>query len=116
MLRFTLLVLVEDVPVPLTVQVVSPGIVPEPLIVKLTLTWVAVVFVPLLGEVTATTGVRPWLTVIECCPDPKALLHATVTVFAPPLSATELVVAELDAAPATVQVVPPGIVGLPLTV
>jgi hypothetical protein len=57
------------------------------------------------------------LTVIEAgVLVPNWFVQDAVIVLAPRLSATELVLVLLEAAPATVQVVPPGIAPEPLTV
>jgi hypothetical protein len=68
------------------------------------------------GDVITTVGTDPRLTVIVAALLPNALVHETLMVFAPVLSATELVVPPLDALPLTVQVVPPAIVAEPSTV
>jgi hypothetical protein len=100
-----------------TVQVVPLGIELPPLTVYTVLIELAVVFVPLTGAMIETSGGPPRLTVIGPAePLPKAFVQLTVIVFAPTASATELVVVLVDAAPFTVQVVPPGIELQPLTV
>ena len=78
----------------------------------------AVVLVPLAGEVIAThpPPQPPKFTVIVAAAVPNEFVHATVMVFAPTTSATEFVLGVVDAAPLTVQVVPDGIVVPPLTV
>jgi hypothetical protein len=77
----------------------------------------AVVFVPSAGEVIATTGTEPRLTVtVAGVLVPNSLEQETVIVLAPVLRATLLVVALEVAVPFTVQVVPPGIEAEPLTV
>ena len=76
-----------------------------------------VVLVLLAGEVIAITGTAPRFTVtVAGVLVPNALVQDTVMVFAPLLRATELVVALVDEAPLTVQVVPLGIEAAPLTV
>ena len=77
---------------------------------------VAEVFVLLAGDVIATTGTPPRVTVTEAEPGPNAFVHATVIVLAPTARVTELVAVLVDAAPLAVQVVPDGIVVAPLTV
>ena len=74
------------------------------------------VFSPLAGAVIATDGTTPRVTVIEFEPLPKMLAQATTIELAPIASAALLVVALLDAAPLTVQLVPPGIAAVPFTV
>ncbi len=79
----------------------------------------AVVFVLLAGEVIATTGTVPRLTVITAgVPAPKALEQATVMVLLPVLSAALLVDGLVEFVPLTVQVVPAGndVPPVPLTV
>ena len=70
----------------------------------------------LLGDVITTTGGAPRFTVIDAETDPSALVHVTVIVLGPVTSVTELVLADTDAAPLTVQVVPAGIVVEPAMV
>lgn len=72
---------------------------------------------PLLGAVITTTGASPRLTVtVVAVPVPKMLVHATTIEFAPRLSAMLFVAVLVEELPLIVQVVPPGIVGPPLTV
>lgn len=81
------------------------------------MTALAAVFVPLLGEVIATLGTDPRLTVIGPADAlPKAFVQLTVMLLAPVARLTLLVAPLAEAAPLTVQVVPPGIVAEPLTV
>ena len=101
---------------PLIVQVVPDGIVDVPLTVNETIIGVPVAVLPLEGEVITTIGAEPRLTVITACPVPNAPVQATVIVLAPVTKLTELVVVLVDATPLTVQVVPDGIVDVPLTV
>ena len=103
--------------VPLTVHVVPDGIVVVALTVYATLTGLLVTLALLAGDVIATTGALPRLTMIDTgVLVPNELAQDTEIVFAPKTSATELVVAVVEAAPLTVQVVPDGIVVAPLTV
>jgi hypothetical protein len=116
-LSATELVIVLLEALPLTVQVVPPGMVEPPSTVYMTLTELEVVLVPVGGSVIATTGARPRVTLtLTGVLGPKALVQETVIVLPPSESATEFVLVLLDALPLTVQVVPPGMVVLPLTV
>ena len=75
-----------------------------------------VTFALLAGDVIATAGALPRLTVIVALPGPNELVQVTVMVLAPTARATELVLGVVDAVPLTVQVVPDGIVVAPPTV
>jgi hypothetical protein len=102
---------------PLIVQVVPPGIVVAPSTVYVTLIGVVVLLLLLAGDVIATTGGLPRTTVTVCVADaPNALVQTTGMLFVPSTSETELVVALVDDAPLTVQVVPAGIDAAPFTV
>lgn len=78
---------------------------------------VAEVLVLSAGEVIATTGTEPRLTVtVAGVPAPKVFEHATV-IRLPPIDSEELLVVALaEGLPPTVHVVPPGIEAFPLTV
>jgi hypothetical protein len=112
----TELVVVLDVLVPLTLHVVPPGMEVPPLTVNATFVDVAVVFVPLTGAVMTTAGPLPKFTFTASLPGPNEFVQTTVIVLAPAESATELVEVLVELLPLTVQVVPPGIELLPLTV
>ena len=72
---------------------------------------------PSAGELIATVGAFPRLTITDAVADgPNALVQTTLIVLAPTTSETELVEVLVLLAPATVQVVPAGIVDPPLTV
>ena len=101
---------------PPTVQVVPLGIDAAPSTVKDALTAVAVVFVPEVGAVIATTGGFPRVTVTESEPLPNMLVQSTTIELAPIASAALLVVALAEADPLTLQLVPPGIAAVPFTV
>ena len=73
-------------------------------------------FRPLVGAVIATVATTPETVAVAVLPAPKAFVHWTLIVLAPATIVRELVVALVELAPFTVQVVPPGIVVLPSTV
>jgi len=108
---------VESAALPFTVQVVPAAIALEPLTVNTTLIGdEGLLLVPVAGVVMATTGTFCLTTVIWVCAGPNALVQISVIVLLPIVgSATELVVALVDAAPFSVQVVPAGIDAEPLT-
>jgi hypothetical protein len=90
----TALPLVLPTGLPLTEQVCSDGMLDCPLTVKLTLVEALVVCRPLTGDVIATTGVTPRVTVtLVVLLSPKGLLQSSVKVLAPRLRATLFVVA-----------------------
>lgn len=69
------------------------------------------------GDVIATLGTLPRVTLtLEGLLAPKAFVQTRVIVFAPTESEKLFVLALPDATALSVQVVPPGIVALPLTV
>jgi hypothetical protein len=94
-------VVVDDEAAPFTVQVVGA----VPLTVYATLIVDAVVLVLFGGEVIATVGATPRLTVTDLLSLPYVLEQATVIVFGPLDSGTELVDGVVEVTPLTVQVV-----------
>jgi hypothetical protein len=109
-------VVVLDVAVPLTVQVVPAGIVEPPLTVKVTFVLGGETIAPLVGEMIDTNKVVDRFTVMTAVSLPNALLQTTATVFGPSARLTLLDVVLVVEIPLTVQVVPAGIDVDPLTV
>jgi hypothetical protein len=78
----------------------------------------AVKFAPVVGEVIAATGTPPLLTVTFWLFAPKALVQVTVMTFVASgrFAVLLALLPDVEGAPATVQVVPAGIVVDPSTV
>lgn len=115
--RAIALVVVLEVGVSFTVQLVPAGIEEAPPTVKAALVLLAVVFVLSAGDAIAIAGTAPRLTLTTAAtPGPNAFVHATTIAFAPLARLTELTPVLVELAPLTVQVVPAGIELPPPTV
>ena len=114
--RATLLLVGLVVATLFTLHVVPSGIDETPFNENTVFTLAAEVTVLLAGNTISTTGATPRATATAALSLPKALVQATVMVFAPSASATLFELVLVDVEPLTVQVVPFGIVAPPPTV